>query len=123
MGFLRRLDPNRLWASLAGTWWTLVAGAPLLNLTLNSMARILRWRALLGPAARTGVHVGLWRLGSTWLVSQSMNTLLPLRAGDVMRTVSLRDRYSMSGLITAHIAEKLVEMLSLTTVGLVLVSA
>ncbi len=120
---LRHLDPRRLWGALGGTAWTLVVAAALLNLTLNSIARVLRWRALLGPAANDGIHVGAWRLCSTWLVSQGMNNVLPLRAGDVLRTVSLRDRYLMSGLITAHIAEKVVELLSLTTLGLLLVSA
>jgi uncharacterized protein (TIRG00374 family) len=121
--FARGFDYARLGAALRAAAWPLVALAALLNLTLNSAARTMRWRALLDNEPRTGRPVPFWTLASILLESQAVNNVLPFRAGEALRTLALNDRtgHSVRTAIAAQVAEKPVEVASLALVGLPIV--
>src|SRR6202022_519420 len=75
-------------ASFAETFrhaWPLAAIAAALQLALLTLARALRWRALL--PSKPPVRVST--LSSVVLASQAMSNVLPLRAGEAYRTVAL----------------------------------
>jgi hypothetical protein len=116
---LRGLDPARLASVLRAASWPYAVLAGALDLTANTAARVLRWRALLPPSPRTGRRVPAWELAATLLAALATSSLLPLRAGEAVRTLRLRDRYGypVEPLVAAQLVERLVEALTLATFG------
>jgi uncharacterized membrane protein YbhN (UPF0104 family) len=98
----------------------LVAAAALINLTLNTVARVCRKRTMLESLPRPGDGVGFGELVSLFFAGFAGNNLLPARAGDVLLAVQLnrRHRYPLGSLAAAHIGEKAIEILSLWIVAL-----
>jgi len=121
--FARGFDFARLGAALRGAAWPLIALAALLNLTLNSAARTMRWRALLDADPHSGRPVRFWTLAGILLESQAMNNVLPFRVGEAVRTIALNERtgHPVGIAIAAQVAEKPVEIASLALVGLPIV--
>jgi uncharacterized protein (TIRG00374 family) len=111
---LRRMDLARVWQTLRAAEWRLILGAVVLNIVVNTAARIQRWRILLEPLPHPGPQVGFWRLGSLLVASYAANNLLPARGGEVLRTIGLHRShgYPIGALIACQIVEKLVEALS-----------
>ena len=65
--------------------WRLVALAALINVTLNTAARVGRWSALLGALPRASAAPGFVELCLLYLASQAASNLLPARAGEALR--------------------------------------
>jgi uncharacterized protein (TIRG00374 family) len=61
----------------------------LLSVTINTLAKTLRWRVLLGHAGRD-VHFS--RLLIALLTGQMLNALLPVRVGELSRSVDIGTR-------------------------------
>lgn len=118
--FFRGFDFAALVAALGRASPALVATAALVNLTLNTAARVQRFRALLPPSPRRARPVGFLELAALLLASQATSNVLPLRAGEAVRTLGLRERhgYPLKTLIAAQLAEKPIEALSLTVFAL-----
>lgn len=112
---LGQLEWRRAGAALAQAQLGLAVLAALLNLTLNSAARIARRAALLGPLPhdRTGVAFG--ELAGLLFTNLAANSLLPARAGDALFVAQLHRRhgYPLGSLVGVQLAEKVVEMASL----------
>jgi uncharacterized membrane protein YbhN (UPF0104 family) len=120
---MRRLDLDRLLAALRRADWRLVVAAGLTNLTVNTAARVGRWRALLQPLPRSGAAAGFRRLTSVYFAGQAASNLLPARAGEALRVVELHRRhgYPVSGLVTVQLVETLVGAVTLGLVTLPMV--
>lgn len=120
VALFRRLDPEQVLGALAGADWRLIALAVLLNLTINTGGRVLRWAALLAPLPRRGNGPGLGELSSLLLASYATSNLLPARAGEALRTVQLHRRhgFSVAALVAVQLVEKILEALSLALLAL-----
>jgi glycosyltransferase 2 family protein len=109
---LRDFDYREVWRTL------LQADAGLVLLALASVAtnvagKTIRWKVLMGQA---GSQVRFSRALSGLLIGQMVNTLLPMRAGDVTRA------YVVGGLgpgrtftLGTIVLEKVIDMLCYTT--------
>jgi hypothetical protein len=117
----RRLDFARLLAALQQADWRLVALAALINVTLNTVARVRRWAALLDALPRAGPGPRFGELTALYFASQAASNLLPARAGEALRVVHLHRRhgYSIAGLMTVQLVEILFGAVSLGTLALV----
>lgn len=76
----REVDFQAAWKGIRGAHagWL---GVALLSVWLTVLAKVARWRVLLGAEAR----VSWGRLGGALLVGQMLNTFLPVRVGDLVR--------------------------------------
>jgi uncharacterized membrane protein YbhN (UPF0104 family) len=111
---LRKMDLATVWRTLRAADWRLILAAVVLNVALNTSARIQRWRILLEPLPHPGPRIGFWRLGSLLVASYAANNLLPARSGEILRTIGLHRSagYPVGALIACQLVEKLVEALS-----------
>ncbi len=111
----RSMDLGRLWAVLRDADWRLVAAAGLTNATFNTLARVGRWKALLGPLPRTTAGVRFGELVWVYFAAQAASNLLPARAGEALRVVQLQRRhgYPAVGLVTVQLVEVLVGAVTL----------
>jgi uncharacterized protein (TIRG00374 family) len=78
---LRNVDLNEVWGALAQARPLYVLLA-LASVALNTLAKTVRWRVLLGEPGRS---VPLMRLLMALLSGQMLNTLYPARIGDLSR--------------------------------------
>lgn len=120
VALLREVDLARLFEALGRADARLVAAAALINLSLNTVARVCRKRTMLESLPRPGDGVGFGELTSLYLAGFAGNNLLPARAGDVLLAVQLnrRHRYAFGSLAAAHVGEKAIEILSLWIIAL-----
>jgi glycosyltransferase AglD len=119
----RRLDLDRLLAAFRHAAFGLVALAALTNLTLNTVARVGRWKALLRPLPRTGPGASFSELTAIYFASQAASNLLPARAGEALRVVQLHRRhgYPIPGLVMVQLVETLVGAVTLGVLTLPMV--
>jgi uncharacterized protein (TIRG00374 family) len=108
---LRDLDYQGVWATLLQANVGLVLLA-LASIATNVVGKTIRWKVLMGQA---GEQVPLSRALSGLLIGQMVNTLLPMRAGDVTRA------YVVGGLgpgrtftLGTIVLEKVIDMLCYT---------
>jgi uncharacterized protein (TIRG00374 family) len=120
-----RLDLARVMDALRHADWRLVSLAALLNLTLNTAARVGRWAPLLGAQPREGAGPRFTELAALHLAGQAVSNLLPTRAGDALRVVQLRRRhgYPVSALVTVQIVETVVAGMTLGLLALLVLGA
>jgi uncharacterized protein (TIRG00374 family) len=91
-----------------------LALAVLVNLTLNTYARVRRRRILLRAAAANAPDLGLPDLTRLFFASYAANNLLPARAGDILFAVQVGRRgYRLASVVAAQLSEKIVELSSL----------
>jgi uncharacterized protein (TIRG00374 family) len=115
-----------LWYSLRGIeWlrvWQIVKGAHLggvaLAMALMSTTlflRSFRWRVLLLAKGRVSVADAFWATGAGYLG----NSLLPARAGEVVRTVMISRRTKMTKtfVLTTALSERVVDAIALITIS------
>jgi uncharacterized protein (TIRG00374 family) len=117
-----------LWYSLRGIeWlrvWQIVKGAhlggvafamALMSTTL--FLRSFRWRVLLLAEGRVSVADAFWATGAGYLG----NSLLPARAGEVVRTVMISRRSNMTKtfVLTTALSERVVDAITLITISAV----
>lgn len=117
---LRTIDLARVGSVLRGASWPLVALAGALDLGANTLARALRWRELLPANPRTLGPAPVLGVAAVVLASLATSAVLPLRAGEAVRTIGLRDRYgyALEPVVASQLVERLVELLTLATLGL-----
>jgi uncharacterized protein (TIRG00374 family) len=116
---LLRLDLSRVLTALRQTDWRLVLLAVFLNLSLNLCARAERWWLLLGPLPHRGPAVRVGELWRVLVASFALSNLVPARAGEALRTVSLaRQGYPVGALIASQFFEKILEAASLLLLAL-----
>ena len=120
----RRLDLDRVRSELARADARLVILAALLNLTVNTAARVGRWRALLDVIPTEGTRAGFFELARVYLASQAISNLVPARAGEAIRVVQPRRRHgqSVAGLVAVLAAEGIVGAISLGALALFVAS-
>ncbi|MFT3775010.1 MAG: lysylphosphatidylglycerol synthase transmembrane domain-containing protein [Minicystis sp.] len=111
----RRLDLDRLLLALKEADVRLVVLAGIVNLTINTAARVGRWHALLDPLPHTGSGARRTELAALYFASQAASNLLPARAGEALRVVHLHRRhgYDVSGLVAVQLLEVLVGAVTL----------
>ena len=110
----RRVDLPRLGLALRGASIAPLAWAMALNVTANTFAKVRRWAALLRPLPGPPRRPGTWELARLLWAGGAVSNLLPARAGEALRAVELRRRgYPLSGMVTAQLLEKGVELLSI----------
>jgi uncharacterized protein (TIRG00374 family) len=106
---LRDLDLARAQAALGGIDLGWVA-AGLGSVALNTWAKTARWQVLLGPAGR---GIRMRNLLSSLLIGQTLNFLLPLRAGDLARAVTIGGRGAgRSYTLGTVVVEKVIDLFS-----------
>lgn len=106
------IDPAALAVTFRHVLWPLVAVLVLVQLVPLTLARALRWRALLPASPR----IGLAALSFILLGGQALSNVLPLRAGDAYRAVAVHRRsVPVERVVAAQAAEKVVETASIAT--------
>ncbi len=91
----------------------LAATIPLV-FVVNFAGRAARFAAILGPRPGQTARARFWSVGVAVLLGQTANNLLPLRAGELVRTRELvRRGHAWGPVAFAQVAEKLVELASL----------
>ncbi len=118
--FLWGFDWRSLGATLGRATWSFAVVAAAINLGLNTMARVLRWRALLPPSPRDGRPPPVGEMASVLLQSQAVSNLLPLRAGEAVRAIRLRadHGYPLRAMVATQALERPVEALSMMTMAI-----
>lgn len=82
----------------------------LVTVLLNNWFKVLRWQVMLGPPGR---QVPFGDLLMAHLSGQTLNALLPLRAGDISRVVVIGNKGPGWAFVLGSVAlEKLVDLLS-----------
>jgi len=105
----RDLDLARSRAALANIEIGYVL-AGLGSVALNTWAKAARWQVLLGPASR---GITLRSLLASLLIGQMLNFLLPLRAGDLSRAVTIGGRGAgRSYTLGTVVVEKVIDLFS-----------
>jgi hypothetical protein len=122
---LRRLDLDRVLDALRRADLRLVAAAALLNLTLNTAARVGRWAPLLEALPRRGRGARFLELAALFVAAQAASNLLPARGGEALRVAQLHRRhgYPVAGLIAVQLVEAVVAALSLGFLAVLIVPA
>ena len=111
---VERLNLRRVIVLLRDSHLELVGIAVLINLTLNTYARVKRRRVLLRAAAGQGAGLSFKELTQLFFASYAANNLLPARAGDLLFAVQIKRRgFRMAAVMAAQLSEKIVELTSL----------
>lgn len=88
----------------------LYVGLALLSVILNNLFKVVRWQVMLGPPGR---QVRFGDLLMAHLSGQTLNALLPFRAGDISRVVVIGNKGPGWAFVLGSVAlEKLVDLLS-----------
>lgn len=107
--FLRHADLADVWREFRqGNWWYLAAALAIQGATW--VFRAVRWRYLLSPLGR----VGLGAVFEATFIGFAVITLLPARAGEVVRAYLLarRERLSASASFATVVVERLLDLLT-----------
>ena len=114
---LREVELRDLWQALrqAQPLWL---GAALVSVMVNAVAKVFRWQAAFGPAAK---HIPFARLMRSLWVGQLWNLVYPARVGDLSRVwVVGRSATGRAYALGTVLVEKLLDMLSYAGVALLL---
>ncbi len=111
---LRDLDFGKLVEALRDADWGYYAIAVVVILILNSLGRIMRFRALLDALPHPSNGMRFWDLVLISMGTRTLNIVLPARAGEVYRAIHLsRHGYQIESATTALLVEPLLEALGL----------
>jgi uncharacterized membrane protein YbhN (UPF0104 family) len=107
---LRGVDWRAVWRIIAGAHWKLLAAAGLFT-CLSSFLRSLRWRILLN--AEASLSVGL--VFCATMAGYLGNAFLPARAGELVRTMVISGRSTLSKtyVLTTALSERLMDVVAL----------
>jgi len=107
---LRGVDWGRVWDTMAGARWELLATAMLIT-CWSSFLRSLRWRILLNARARIDVPTVFWATMAGYLG----NNFLPARAGELVRTfaISSRSNLTRTYVLTTALSERMMDAIAL----------
>lgn len=103
---VRNVSFKEVWGVFQGAK-AIWVGAALVSIALNTWAKTLRWKTLLG---QPGQQVGLGRLLLALLAGQMLNLIYPARVGDLSRAVAMGDRgESRAYVLGSILVEKLAD--------------
>lgn len=107
---LRGVDWPRIGKTIAGAQWRFLAAATGVT-CISYFMRALRWRILLNAEASLPVAPVFWAN----MAGYAGNTFLPARAGELIRTLLIRGRSSLSTpyVLTTALSERLMDALAL----------
>ena len=107
---LRGVDWKTVWGTLAGARWEFIAAAALFT-CLSFFLRSLRWRILLN--AEENLPVGA--VFCATMAGYLGNAFLPARAGELVRTLVVSGRSSLSKtyVLTTALSERLMDVIAL----------
>jgi uncharacterized protein (TIRG00374 family) len=107
---LRGVAWGRVWATIAGARWRYLAAAAAFT-TFSFFVRSLRWRILLNAETWFSVGTVFWANMAGYLG----NNFLPARAGELIRTVLISNRSSLSKtyVLTTALSERLMDVIAL----------
>jgi len=117
---VRNIDMRDV-ARVVGDAHVLFIFLALVSVTANTIAKAVRWKVLLGVAGR---QVAFSRLLASLLVGQMLNTLLPVRVGDVTRAYAFgRPGPGRTFVLGTVVLEKLFDMIAYGLLVVVLLLA
>ena len=88
----------------------------LMSVVLNTLAKTQRWRILLG---KQGSRIRFLALLNAILVGQLLNAILPVRVGDISRSVSLGPNGpGLPYVIGTIVIEKMIDVFCLAAIGI-----
>jgi hypothetical protein len=107
---LRGVDWKTVWTTIAGARWQFLAAAGL-TVCLSFFLRSLRWRILLN--AEGNLSVGT--VFCATMAGYMGNAFLPARAGELIRTMVVSSRSSLSKtyVLTTALSERLMDVIAL----------
>jgi uncharacterized protein (TIRG00374 family) len=107
---VRGVDWARVWRTIAAAQWRYLTAAVAIN-TFSFFVRSLRWRILLNTGTRLSVGTVFWANMAGYLG----NNFLPARAGELIRTVLISNRSSLSKtyVLTTALGERLMDVIAL----------
>lgn len=107
---LRGIDWTRFWRTLAAARWQFFLASSLVTLG-SFFLRALRWRILLNAEASLGIAPVFWANMAGYLG----NNFLPARAGEVLRSVliSTRSTLTKTYVLTTALSERLADVIAL----------
>ena len=110
---LKGVHPTRVWHALEHSdgWWILPS---LAAFVLANGARALRWRALFAPGRRPGVAVTT----NAMLIGYLFNNVLPARAGEAARVVTLGRRADIpvAEVVATVVVERIFDVFALLVI-------
>jgi glycosyltransferase 2 family protein len=111
---LRRVDWRRVWLSILGAQWQYLAMGVALSV-VTFFLRSLRWRVLLNAEAYFSVATVFWATMAGYLG----NNFLPARAGELVRSLLISGRSSLSKayVLTTALTERLMDAIALVFCG------
>ena len=114
------IEWDRVWSLIKGARWQgIILTLAVMSLTL--FLRAMRWRVLLSAEKNVSVSLAFWATATGYLG----NTLLPARAGEVVRTmmVSSRSEISKAYVLTTALSERVVDAIVLIAIsGIILLT-
>ena len=113
---LQGVDWARVWAAVAAARWEYLTASALTSV-VSYVLRALRWRILLNAGTKEPLSAGLvFRANMAGYVG---NSLLPARAGEVIRCliVSARSSLSRGYVLTTELGERLFDAMVLVACG------
>ena len=107
---VRGVDWGRVWRIIAAAQWRYLAVAAAFT-TFSFFLRALRWRILLNTETWFSVGTVFWANMAGYLG----NNFLPARAGELIRTVLISNRSSLSKtyVLTTALSERLMDVIAL----------
>jgi uncharacterized protein (TIRG00374 family) len=111
---LRGVDWRAVWRTIAGARWELLTVAAVF-VCLSFFLRSLRWRILLNAEENLGVGT----VFCATMAGYMGNSFLPARAGEVVRTLVISGRSSLSKtyVLTTALSERLMDVIALVLWG------
>lgn len=107
---LRGVDWRAVWATISGARWQLLAASSAF-MCVSFFVRALRWRILLN--AEEALSIGA--VFCATMAGYMGNTFLPARAGEVIRTLVVSGRSSLTKtyVLTTALSERLMDVIAL----------
>lgn len=107
---VRGVDWSRVWHTIRAAAWPPLAAAAAFTM-LSFFLRALRWRILLNAEARFPVGTVFWANSAGYLA----NNFLPARAGELVRSLVISRRSSLTPayVLTTALGERLMDVIAL----------
>jgi hypothetical protein len=107
---LRGVDWKTVWSTIAGAHWQYLVAAALF-VCLSLFMRSLRWRILLNAEE----HLGVGEVFCATMAGYLGNAFLPARAGELVRTMVVSGRSSLTKtyVLTTALSERLMDAVAL----------
>ena len=118
---LRGVDWMRVWRTVVEARWDLLAGAACISVCSFTL-RALRWRILLN--AGTSQPLGLGTVFRANMAGYLGNNVLPARAGEVIRSLIISSKSSLSRtyVLTTAVSERMTDAIVLVLWGSLMLS-